>query len=288
MKRERDNAARGGVPKYKLLRDFFAGRVRDGSLRVGDALPSINALRAERGVSRDTVVKAYAELKRLGLVDSAHGKEFYVVSKGAKGAPRLLILLDELSMYKQRLVDGLREALGDGAELEVLTHGNRLDVLKTLYLAYAPKYEAVAAVPAYELEESLLFLAEAARSPLLILDRFRDLDALAGVPAVYQDFERGVQEALASGFERLRRYRRVVLLRSGSSHIIDEIERGFKAFLKSSGLKGTVSSSIEALAGDVCLTVDDRSLVELVKFAASASLTLGRDIGSRLQQRPTL
>ncbi len=265
-------------PKYRQLADGVRSLIRNGSLRVGDSLPSINSVCRDCSVSRDTVVKAYAELKRSGLVGSAHGKEFYVLSSKASSAPRTLLLLDELSMYKQRLADGLREALGPGAECSVLCHNNSLDALKTLLRAYAGSYEAVALIPACDIAGTFAFLKESGLDGALLLDRSSP-EGEGSFAAVFQDFELGVAEALEGGLERLRRYRRLRLLPHGSSHIEEEIARGFMRFASAHGFEGRICSKPEPERGDAWLVVSDEDLVPLVKLARAGGLAIGSDLG---------
>jgi GntR family transcriptional regulator len=53
-----------------------------GTLRAGDALPSIRPLAEELRVNRNTVAKAYAELEAQGVIETVAGKGCFV-SAGA-------------------------------------------------------------------------------------------------------------------------------------------------------------------------------------------------------------
>ena len=268
-----------GKSKRKELSDSLAAMIRSGELGIGEALPSINSVCRDFGVSRDTVTKAYALLKRQGLVESFHGKDFHVISSRSNESPRTLILLDELSMYKKRLVEGIQEELGPNSETAVFCHGNSLDTLKTLYLAYAGKYEATAVIPSYELEESLRFLKSISSGPVVVIDRF-DPAFSGSLPAVYQDFEAGVAEALAKGLDRLRKYRRLVLLIDNqTSHISRAIVRGFETFLAAHGFSGEIVKEASPRRGDAWIVVSDENLVSLIKSARSQGLSLGSDLG---------
>jgi DNA-binding transcriptional MocR family regulator len=54
------------------------GMIRGGSLRPGDALPSVRALSRSRGVSPSTVLHAYATLESAGLIESRSRSGYYV------------------------------------------------------------------------------------------------------------------------------------------------------------------------------------------------------------------
>ncbi len=60
-------------PLYRQLIRGVADRVEDGSLRPGDRLPPTRKLAEDLGVHRSTVVRAWAELRALGYLDSRSG-----------------------------------------------------------------------------------------------------------------------------------------------------------------------------------------------------------------------
>jgi DNA-binding transcriptional regulator YhcF (GntR family) len=52
------------VPKYRQIINSIIKDIEQGVLRVGDRMPSINEISEEYYLSRDTVEKAYNELKK--------------------------------------------------------------------------------------------------------------------------------------------------------------------------------------------------------------------------------
>lgn len=64
---------RSGVPIYIQLIDGVRHAVEIGSLGSGDRLPTVRALAGELNVAPNTVVKAYNELQRDGLIESRPG-----------------------------------------------------------------------------------------------------------------------------------------------------------------------------------------------------------------------
>ncbi|MCA1322860.1 PLP-dependent aminotransferase family protein [Herbaspirillum sp. alder98] len=53
-------------------------QIADGILKTGDRLPSLRRYMAQHGVSKNTVITAYEMLASQGLVESRHGKGFFV------------------------------------------------------------------------------------------------------------------------------------------------------------------------------------------------------------------
>lgn len=68
------------VPKYIQIVDSITESISQNALKQGDILPSVRALCKEYSLSQDTVVKAYNELKKRGIIKSITSKGYYVTS----------------------------------------------------------------------------------------------------------------------------------------------------------------------------------------------------------------
>ena len=77
---------RSGVPVYRQMMDQLRYYVAGGTLRVGDQLPSIRELAGALAVNPTTVVKAYTELERDGVIEMRHGKGAFV-TEGSVALP---------------------------------------------------------------------------------------------------------------------------------------------------------------------------------------------------------
>ena len=74
------------IPVYLQIADQIKEQVFKGTITVGYALPSERILATELGVHRNTVTKAYHELKDEGLVSSYQGKGYRIDIKKKNGA----------------------------------------------------------------------------------------------------------------------------------------------------------------------------------------------------------
>ena len=70
-----------GTPIYRQIIDQVRLGVATSALVAGQSMPSVRALAEEHLVNTNTVVKAYAELVRDGILESHHGKGFFVAQK---------------------------------------------------------------------------------------------------------------------------------------------------------------------------------------------------------------
>jgi len=62
--------------KVKQLADLISQDISMGRYKTDTALPSINQLSHDYKVSRDTVFKAFIDLKERGIIDSTPGKGY--------------------------------------------------------------------------------------------------------------------------------------------------------------------------------------------------------------------
>ena len=69
------------TPIYRQIVDQVRLAAATGALPAGYAMPSVRILAEELLVNANTIVKAYAELAREGVLESHQGKGFFVAAK---------------------------------------------------------------------------------------------------------------------------------------------------------------------------------------------------------------
>ena len=70
---------RSGVPIYVQIVEQVRHALEVGGLRSGERLPTVRQLAGELTIAPNTIVKAYNELQRMGLVESRPGVGTVVV-----------------------------------------------------------------------------------------------------------------------------------------------------------------------------------------------------------------
>ena len=70
-----------GTPIYRQIIDQVRLGVATGALRPDQAMPSVRSLAERLVVNANTVVKAYAELVRDGVLEAQQGMGFFVAEK---------------------------------------------------------------------------------------------------------------------------------------------------------------------------------------------------------------
>src|ERR671911_2400810 len=76
-----------GVPIYVQITDQVRRAIEAGSLRSGERLPTVRRLARELSVAPNTIVKAYSELQRVGLIEGRPGVGT-VVAEGVEEVAR--------------------------------------------------------------------------------------------------------------------------------------------------------------------------------------------------------
>ena len=116
-----------GTPIYRQIVDQVRLAAATGDLPAGQAMPSVRSVAERLAVSVNTVVKAYGELVRDGVLESHHGKGFFVAQKRqvyskAERVRRLRLALDAFvreAVFLDFSDDEIRRAVDDKlAELD--------------------------------------------------------------------------------------------------------------------------------------------------------------------------
>lgn len=114
---------RSGVPVYRQLMDQFKYYIAGSTLRPGDQLPSIRELAVVLSVNPTTVVKAYTELEREGVIAMRHGKGAFVAEGASvlsaeqketavrRSARHLAVEANQMDVASPRVVRIVREEL---------------------------------------------------------------------------------------------------------------------------------------------------------------------------------
>jgi GntR family transcriptional regulator len=69
---------RSAVPPYQQIAQQVRLALRMGTLRVGDQLPTVREVVAATAINPNTVLKAYRDLEREGLIEARPGQGTFV------------------------------------------------------------------------------------------------------------------------------------------------------------------------------------------------------------------
>jgi GntR family transcriptional regulator len=74
--------AKSRVPIYRQIQDQIRYGIASGLLSAGEQLPTVRALAVELAVNPNTVIKAYSELEREGILTTEQGSGTFVAPQG--------------------------------------------------------------------------------------------------------------------------------------------------------------------------------------------------------------
>lgn len=79
---------RSGVPIYQQIVEQVKRSTALGVLQSGEQLPTVKQLALDLTVNPNTVARAYRDLERDGVIETAPGRGSFVKSDGAAGASK--------------------------------------------------------------------------------------------------------------------------------------------------------------------------------------------------------
>jgi DNA-binding transcriptional regulator YhcF (GntR family) len=106
-----------GVFKYKQIISQIENSIESGLLNKGDKLPSINKLKKDHGLSKDTILMAFNDLKSRGIIYSVLKKGYYVLSDNVNISKRIFLLFDDLNAFKEDLYRSFLKSLNKKLKL---------------------------------------------------------------------------------------------------------------------------------------------------------------------------
>ncbi|PRY03125.1 GntR family transcriptional regulator [Pontibacter ummariensis] len=272
------------VPKYKQILEAIIADIEKGVLKKDQQLPSINDLSAELWLGRDTVERAYRELKGQGIITSVQGKGNFVAASDAKKL-KILLVFNKLSSYKRIIYYSFLKTLGDKAVVDLQIHHCDVKVFRDIIENNLGKYNNYVIMPHFfedvDQNEYKQIIKSIPTEELVLLDK--DVPSLnSKYLAVYQDFEKDIFKALQSALDLLNKYQKMTLIFPTDEHYPKEILNGFKYFClcynKNFSIINRLSEEAPQL-GTVYIVIEESDLGGLLKQIKLSNFTPGKEVG---------
>lgn len=272
------------TPKYLSVSEAIITAIRDGVLKHGQQLPSINTLSETHLLSRDTVEKAYKVLRQHGIIESVRGRGYFIRRTDVDAPIRILLIFNKISNYKKQIYNTFLHELGTKAKVDLHIHHWNVQLLEAILNNASGQYDYYVIMPHfYEQHDSVIrILKQIPSDKLILLDR--DLPELGNdYSAVYQDFRTDIIDALESAKPLLKKYEKLVYVNPEIVPYPPEIVNGFRNFCTLNdfdySILGDMDPSIPVSKGEAYVVIEETDLVNLVKICKNNNLQIGRDIG---------
>lgn len=252
--------------------------IESKKIKKGQKLPSINSIRMRFSISRDTVLNAYKELRNRGIIQSVSGKGYYLIKEEFSASKRIFLLFDELNAFKENLYNSFINSLPPEVEVDLFFHHFNYDVFRNTIINNVGDYSLYVVMPA-NLHDIKLVLDHLPSDKIYLLDQTNE--ELSEYPAVFQNFEKGVFDGLQKIKTRISNYKKFVLVFDYSKQPLAILE-GFKSFCTINQIAFKISSlkdEIDIHPDYAYMTLEDSSLIDIIKQANRKNLKIGNEIG---------
>ncbi len=248
----------------------------------GELLPSVNALSKKLNISRDTVFKAYTELKNRKIVDSTPTKGYFVNNELNK----VLLLLDYYSPFKDIIYREFESKLDNSYSIDLVFHHYNKKLFESVVIESIGRYSSyiVMNFDTTQLEISDV-LKKIDPAKLLLLDipvkKWKDLDQKR-YNYIWQNFDSEVYEALISIRDRIRKYKLFNIVNpkrlQHPSVTVDVFEK-FCGEYKIQAKRLNSSTEINVNKGDAYFILREGDLNVLLRQCKEKNLKIGKDVG---------
>lgn len=267
-----------GFPKYRQIITSIEKAIEEAILKKNDKLPSINKVRLEYTLSRDTVLQAYTELKKRGIIYAILGKGYYVKSTEINIIQRVFLLFDELNSFKEDLYNSFLTHIGKDIQVDIFFHHFNTKVFKKLIDDSNGNYTKYIIMPT-NLVGATSIINTLPVNEVYILDQTNP--ELFLLPAVYQNHQKDIYSCLILGAKKLKKYNNLILIFPGFREPLG-MKQGFENFCKDYGFTFEIITEFKdrnIKNGEVYIIPNDRDLVQVIEKSKNQNLRLGIDFG---------
>ncbi len=261
--------------KVQHLIDAMVKAIGDGIYPAGSQLPSVNQLSKDYNLSRDTVFKAFRELKKRGIAESTPAKGYHVANPNF----RILLFLDIYSPFKDMLYNSFVSNLPSNYKVDLLFHFYNDWLFEQVIMDSVGRYNAYVVMnSSNEVFHEALKKIDA--NKLLLLD-LGDFDK-NGYSYVCQDFGPSVYQCLIEQKDLFKKYERAYFFFPKESEHPRITAKYFKKFCKEINLEYQIIEKLpeqKLKPGSMYFVINQKELIEIVKFCKVNKLRIGKDIG---------
>lgn len=262
--------------KVQQLADTISVAISNGEYREGDALPSINKISKDFGLSRDTTYKAFQKLKEKGIIESTPTKGYFVT----KPVNTIFVLLDVFSSYKNDFYRELIANLPLNYRVDLYFHQFNEKLFNSLIVDSLGKYDLYI-VTNYinDVYYDVLDRLDNTKVLLIDLGKFKK-DKFS---YICQGFDNTLYDCLTSGLSLIRKYDELRFIFPLEAEHPRSCMPFFTKFCEDNELPHRLvrrrMRESDVRSGVAYLLARHSDVVEFVKICRTKGLKLGEDVG---------
>ena len=263
--------------KVKQLADSIRADIANGHYKEGDLLPSINKISSQYSIARDTVFKAFQDLKEKGIIESAPTKGYFVNNT----ANNIFVMFDIFTPFKNDLYNELMLNLPSQYKLDLFFHNFSERAFNNMILDNLGRYNLYVITNIInDVYSETLDRLDNTKVLLIDLGKFKK-DKFS---YICQGFDTTLYDCLKSGLGVLKKYHKIVYLFPPSAEHPKSSLPYFEMFCRDHNFEYEIRKEEEIwndtiVPGTVYLAAKHSDLIKIVKICREKKLTLGKDVG---------
>lgn len=261
--------------KFQQLVDAIINSISQKQLKQGDMLPSVNQIMKECQLSRDTVFKAYAELKNKGAVESVPNRGYFVT----KDITKVFLFLDTYKAYKEVLYGSFLKQLPENVSVDLHFHHYNINVFEKIISESLGKYSKYIIMNFDHLKVPEI-INKITPSQLLIIDW--NINTSKNQSTIYQNFGQAVFNCFQKNIEQIKKYKEITFLYPKFTYHPKETIEYFKIFCTQNDINHKVIFDQDLLKikkGGLYFLVSDRTLANVLDQCSELGYEPGNEIG---------
>jgi len=261
--------------KFQQLIEAVNEAVSRNLLQIGDMLPSVNQLCKQSALSRDTVFKAYAELKNRGVIESVPNRGYFV----AKAVTKVFLFLDTFKAYKEVLYGAFLDSLPETIAIDLHFHHYNIDDFEKIIKESLGKYTKYI-IMNFDHDRVPEITRQIPANKLLVIDW--NVHELEGASSISQDFSQSLYDSLESGIDLIRKYQKFIYLYPSFTYHPKVSIKYFEKFCSDYKINHKTLfdfKKFDIQKGELYLLVSDRTLAKFLDQCEQKNLVPGHDVG---------
>lgn len=262
--------------KVRQLSDAIRTAISSGEFKEGDTLPSINKISAKYDLARDTVYKAFQDLKGKGIIESAPTRGYFV----SNTVNNIFVLLDIFSPYKENFYKELTANLPLNYRLDLYFHHYNKRSFNNIIQDSVGRYDLYLITNLQnDIYSEVLDRLDNTKVLLIDLGKFKK-DKFS---YVCQGFDTTLYDCLISGLDKFSKYKEICLVFNAKSEHPKSCIPYFEQFCLDNNFAYTIITrdlnSFDIVPGTAYIAVRHIDMIQIVKTCRLQNYELGKDVG---------